>query len=203
MIGLAETRPDWAVAFEDEVWWSRVAAPGCAAWTAAEAPLRLVERTAPPGEPKALACYGLLLRGQPAAEDGAPGPTADELWLRFVDGRPVSAITTRFLSWCSDQAAARGLTTLVWVWDNASWHRSREVRTAIRAHNQAAHRTRGVKIVPCWLPIQSPWLNPIEPRWTHGKRRVAEPARLLTPAELETRVYAALGAVHADHLAVP
>ena len=189
------------MAFEDEVWWSRVAAPGCAAWTEAAAPLRLVERAAPKGEPKALACYGLLVRGRPSA--GAGPIPADELWLRFVDGRPVSAITGQFLTWAAAQAAARGLTTLVWVWDNASWHLSREVRTALRTHNRAAHRTGGVKIVPCWLPIKSPWLNPIEPRWTHGKRRVVEPARLLATEELEARVYAALGATHADHLALP
>jgi DDE superfamily endonuclease len=188
------------------VWWSRVAAPGCAAWAAAEAPLRLVEPTVPAGEPKALACYGALVRGLPPAAATATVATAepaDELWLRFVDGRPVSGITTQFASWCGEQAAARGLTTLIWVWDNASWHLSRAVRAALRTHNQAAHRTGGVKIVPCWLPIKSPWLNPIEPKWTHGKRRVAEPARLLAPEDLEQRVYAALGAAHADHLALP
>ena len=178
-----------------------MAAPGCAAWAPAEAPLRLVEPVVPKGEPKALACYGLLVRGRPTAGTGAG--TADELWLRFVAGRPVSAITTQFLAWGAAQAAARGLTTLVWVWDNASWHLSREVRTAIRTHNQAAHRTGGVKIVPCWLPTKSPWLNPIEPKWTHGKRRVVEPARLLTAEELEARVYAALDALPTAHLAMP
>jgi DDE superfamily endonuclease len=169
-----------------------VAAPGCAAWTEPGASPRLVEQAVPKGEPKALACYGLLLRG-----------AADELWLRFVDGRPVSGITTQFLAWGAAQAAARDLTTLVWVWDNAAWHLSREVRTAIQAHNRAAHRAGGVKLVPCWLPTRSPWLNPIEPKWRHGKRRVVEPARLLTAEELETRVDAALGADHADHLALP
>ena len=203
MIGLAETRSGWAVCFEDEVWWSRVAAPGCAAWTPAEAPLRLVAQAVPNGEPKALACYGLLVRVQSAASGAASAGPTDEVWLRFVDGRPVSAITTQFLSWGATQAAARGLTTLVWVWDNASWHLSRAVRTAIRTHNQAAHRTGGVKIVPCWLPIKSPWLNPIEPKWTHGKRRVVEPARLLTAEELESRVYAALDALPAAHLTMP
>jgi DDE superfamily endonuclease len=183
-----------------------VAAPGCAAWAPAAAPLRLVEPTVPKGEPKALACYGALLRGlPPAAATGAPAApaAAEEVWLRFVDGRPVSAITTQFLAWAAAQAATRGLTALVWVWDNASWHLSGEVRAAVRAHNRAAHRTGGAKIVPCWLPTRSPWLNPIEPKWTHGKRRVVEPARLLTAAELESRVYAALGAAHADHLALP
>ena len=61
----------------------------------------------------------------------------------------------------------------------------------------------GVRIVACPLPIKSPWLNPIEPKWVHGKKRVVEPARLLTLEELECRVYAALGADHADHLTMP
>jgi hypothetical protein len=50
---------------------------------------------------------------------------------------------------------------------------------------------RGVRIVACYLPIKSPWLNPIEPKWAHGKRRVIEPARLLTAEELIDRVYRA------------
>jgi len=179
-----------------------VAAPGCATWTAAGQPLRLVEPTVPTGEPKALACYGLLLRGLPDPLR-LGGVAADELWLRFVDGRPVSGLTTQFLTWSAAQAAARGLTTLVWVWDNASWHLSRTVRAALRAHNRAAHRSSGVKIIPCWLPTKSPWLNPIEPTWAHGKRRVVEPARLLTAAELEARVYAALGAAPTHHLVMP
>jgi hypothetical protein len=53
------------------------------------------------------------------------------------------------------------------------------------------------------LPIKSPWLNPIEPKWVHGKRRVVEPDRLLPAAELIERVYTALGATHDDHLSIP
>jgi hypothetical protein len=33
-------------------------------------------------------------------------------------------------------------------------------------------------------------LNPIEPKWVHGKRAVAEPVRLLSTAELMQRVCA-------------
>jgi hypothetical protein len=40
--------------------------------------------------------------------------------LRFVEGRPVSAVTTAFLAWGSDRLAAQGLTTLFLIWDNAS-----------------------------------------------------------------------------------
>ena len=45
--------------------------------------------------------------------------------------------------------------------------------------------------MPCYLLSKSPWLNPIEPKWAHGKRRVVEPARLLTADELIDRVCAA------------
>jgi hypothetical protein len=146
-------------------------------------------------DPKALACYGLLVR----PGRGAP----EETWLRFVEGRPVSPLTTRFLAWCCDRLVALGMTTLVLVWDNAGWHVSKEVRRWFRDHNQRAHRDGGVRIVPCLLPTKSPWLNPIEPKWVHGKRRVVEPARLLTAAELQERVCAAFGCLPSDHLVIP
>jgi hypothetical protein len=41
-----------------------------------------------------------------------------------------------------------------------------------------------------------------EPKWVHGKRRVAEPARLLPAAELADRVCAALGCPHEAHLSL-
>ncbi len=145
-------------------------------------------------DPKALACYGLLLR---------PGRAPDDLWLRFVDGRPVSAITTQFLAWCAERVAATGMTTLILIWDNASWHVSATVRTWLRDHNQRVHREGGVRLVPCFLPRKSPWLNPIEPRWVHGKRRIVEPTRLLTAREVEERVCAAFGCPPCDHLAIP
>jgi hypothetical protein len=162
-----------------------------------DVPLRLVAQTVAKADPdpKALACYGLLVR---------PGDqTPEAVWLRFVAGRPVSALTGQFLTWCCERLAAQGATTLVLVWDNASWHLSAEMRRWLRQHNQQAHRSGGVRIVPCLLPTKSPWLNPIEPHWIHGKRRVAEPARLLTAAELEHRVCAAFGCPIDDHLAIP
>jgi hypothetical protein len=200
LIALASARSDWAVGYADETWWSRLARPALHSWTDGAAPLRLVEQTVPKDDPdpKAVACYGLLLP-QPAGST----VTGDDLWLRFVDGRPVSAVTTAFLEWCGERLAAAGATTLVLVWDNASWHVSAAVRRWLRAHNQRVHREGGVRLVPCWLPTRSPWLNPIEPKWLHGKRRIVEPARLLTARELENRVCAAFGCPVCDHLAVP
>jgi len=155
--------------------------------------LRLIEQTVAPDDPdpKALACYGLYLS------------RTNEVVLRFVDGRPVSAITTQFLAWCSDQVAARGKTVLLLVGDNASWHSSRMVRHWITAHNQQVKQTgHGVRILSCWLPSKSPWLNAIEPKWVHGKRRVLEAGRLLTAAELADRACAALGCAHEPHLSI-
>lgn len=199
MIILAESRADWAVGYEDETWWSRLARPALHAWTD-DGPLRLVAQSVPKDDPdpKALACYGLLVRPPGAADAGA-----EAVWLRFVEGRPVSAITTQFLTWCGDRLAAQGVTTLVLVWDNASWHVSTEVRRWLRAHNQRVHREGGIRIVPCFLPSKSPWLNPIEPKWVHAKRRVVEPARLLTATDLEDRVYGAFAVTPTDHLTIP
>jgi hypothetical protein len=55
-------------------------------------------------------------------------PEFKETWLRFVDGRPVSGIASRLLSWCSEELATVGKKVWVLVWDNASWHVSKEVR---------------------------------------------------------------------------
>jgi len=197
---LAQAHPDGALGFAAAVWWSRGAAPAVRAWTATGQPLRLVERVVAQGEKQALACDGALGRWWPAP-DGAP---AEALWLRFVAGRPLSGVTTQFLAWCCAKLAAVGKRALRLVWDNASWHLSQQVGAWIAAHNRAV-RTEGagVRIVVCALPTKSPWLNPIEPKWTHGKQRVVEPARLLTAAELEERVYHALGADQADHLSIP
>ena len=40
------------------------------------------------------------------------------------------------------------------------------------------------------LPTQSPWLNPIEPKWVHGKRAVVEPDGLLSAEQLAERIVA-------------
>jgi hypothetical protein len=49
------------------------------------------------------------------------------VWLRFVEGRPVSPITTRFLEWCCGELATVGKKALLLIWDNASWHKSQFV----------------------------------------------------------------------------
>ncbi len=194
---MALTHPDWALGFEDEVWWSRVAQPDLHSWAAADGQLRLEEKEVAQDDldPQALACYGLLLRATPG--------TSEEIWLRFAQGQPVSALTIQFLAWCSARLAAQGKHALLLVWDNASWHKSQIVRTWIRQHNQAVKAGGvGVRIVPCLLPSKSPWLNPIEPKWVHGKRAVLEPARVLTAQELADRVCAYYRCPHDAHLSI-
>ena len=175
---MALRRPGWSLGFADEVWFSRLAQPALHAWTAGER-LRLglhaADRT--DTDPKALACYGLWL------------PTREQMMLRFVDGRPVSPVTCAFLAWAAEHLAAEGVRVLALIWDNASWHISHEVRNWVRRHNREVKRTgRGCRLLACRLPSRSPWLNPIEPRWAHGKRAVVEPERKLTATELKQRL---------------
>jgi hypothetical protein len=186
--------------FQDETWWTRVSQPSLHAWTEEGQALRLVEQVVPKDDPdpKALACYGLLV-----SCPGAPDTLSEQVWLRFVEKRPVSAVTTQFLVWCCEKLEQIGKRALLMVWDNASWHISKFVRQWIRQHNRQVRQSgKGVRIVPCYLPTKSPWLNRIEPHWMHGRRHVVEPARLLTAQELADRVCQSFGCTHESHLAV-
>jgi hypothetical protein len=185
LIRRVAAHPDGVLGVVDEVWWSRLAHPHLHRWAAVGEELRLVEKAAAKDDPdpKALACYGLLMRATPM-------PPA-QLWVRFATGQPVTGLTTEFLAWCSERVEQLGKQALRLSWDNASWHRSQGVQAWLRSHNRTVKQTqRGVRIESCYLPSPSPWLNPIEPQGTHGKRAVLEPQRLLTARELEARVYA-------------
>jgi len=157
------------------------------AWSEKDQPLRLRQKgdALPAGERKALSCYGLWL------------PASARMLLRFVELRPVSAMTESFLAWVSEALYREGKRVLLLVWDNASWHHSRQVRAWLREHNRQVKRgeKEGVRLVVCFLPSKSPWLNPIEPRWLHGKRAVTEPDGVLDEVELMARVY--------EHFACP
>ncbi len=163
--------------------------------------MHLVEQSWKKGDPdpKALACYGVLWqRGKPEK------PKRDQMSLRFVDGRPVSAMTTQFLQTCCDLLDQQGKTAWLLIWDNASWHKSLAVRTWIREHNSRVKAEGiGVHILPVLLPTKSPWLNPIEPKWVHGKRKVVEPNSLLTAKQLAERVCAYFQCSYEAHLTIP
>jgi len=70
---------------------------------------RLVEQPWVKGDPdpKAFACYGVLWQQGPVAD-----PIRKQMSLRFVTGRPVSAITTQFLTWCCQRLQAQSNTRL-------------------------------------------------------------------------------------------
>ena len=175
MIATATGRPDWVLGFQDETWWTRLAQPDLFAWAAGD-PLRLAPNDRGGGK-EALACYGLL-----RADTG-------DMLLRFVEGRPVSQVTEGYLGWLCGRFAAEGKKVFVLVWDNAAWHVSKRVRRWIGEHNRKVKREGGCKLRVCPLPVKAPWLNPIEPKWLHGKRAIVEPARKLTGDEVKQRVH--------------
>jgi transposase len=183
------------------VWWSRFAQPNLSAWAEPDQPLRLIEQVKAKDDPdpKALACYGLLLRWL-----NETGQVEEKVVLRFVDGRPVSDITILFLQWCCHKLVEMNIRVLALIWDNASWHISHKVCAWIRQHNrQVKQRGQGVRILACRLPVKSPWLNPIEPMWIHGKRRVVEPNGALSVHELAERISATFDCTHEEHLSIP
>jgi DDE superfamily endonuclease len=199
LMEVAEAHPEtWAVGFLDECWWSRVALPTLSSWAEEGKPLRLIQQSVAKDDPseatKAVSCYGLYL------------PQIGDTWLRFVDGRPISSITTRFLEWCAERLEAAGKKVVVLIWDNASWHISKEVRRWLGKHNRCVKESggeAGVRIVSCLLPKRSPWLNAIEPKWVDGKRKVVEPDRLLGAYELAERVCRVFDCPHYEHLSIP
>ena len=194
-MSVAEADPEWAVGFEDECWWSRLALPPLSSWAEEGKPLRLIQQSVAKDDPdpKAIiSCYGLYV------------PESDRTWLRFVDGRPVSGITTQFVRWCTEKLEAIGKKILLLIWDNASWHISEEVRRWLGSHNRKVKKSgTGVRIVSCLLPKKSPWLNAIEPKWVHGKRKVVEPDGLLGAYELADRICWVFGCPHYEHLSIP
>jgi hypothetical protein len=125
--------------------------------------------------------------------------TEKRQYARFVDFLSLSIARHCDKKTASQQRGFRqhmqcqGQRVLVLIWDNASWHVGREVHHWLQEHNQSVLTAErkgkpGVRIIPCWLPIKSPWLNRIEPHWMHGKRAIFEPARLLTAQEVIQRV---------------
>jgi hypothetical protein len=171
LAALVQRYPDWALGYGDEVWWGRVLQPTTHTWQKPDQPVRLVEQVivANDPDPKALARYGLLVR-----HGAVP-------WLRFVEGYPISTITGQFLEWYT-QLAARSVLVWLLAWDNASCHVSKTVRIWIRSRNQQVKwEQRGLRTLSCYLPVKSPWFNPIEPKWMRNKQTIVEPTATQCP----------------------
>ncbi len=179
LIELSEQNSDWILGFADEVWWSRLRDPMMHSWAQDGSPLQLLEKTADKTEtdPKAIACYGVWLKSDA------------QMLLRFVEHRPVSETTCGFLEWVCQQVSEMGKRVMPLIWDNATWHVSKQVQRWIKQHNAQVKRTaKGVRLILCQLPVKSPWLNAIEPKWIHAKRAIVEPQRKLSTQEIQTRV---------------
>jgi len=137
----------------------------------------MVQREPQRGEKdKALACFGAV------RHDTA------EVLLSFSQGQPNSLQMWLFIIGVLAVARTEGKQALVIIWDNASWHKSADIRRWIRAYNQAAKMAGEPRLLTHLLPVKSPWLNPIEPRWVHAKRGVCEPDGELTPTVLRSRL---------------
>lgn len=97
----------------------------------------------------------------------------------------------QFLQWRCTYLQARGKTSWLLIWDNASFHVSKMARTWICEHNrQVKQEGKGVHILPFFPPTKSPWLNPIELKWVHAKRAMVEPNGLLSAQLLAERICA-------------
>ena len=169
--------PEWAIGFEDEVWWSRVSQPKVRAWTGGP-PLKVQVLRSEDGDPDpdAIACYGFYRYD------------TRNVAVRFVEGRPVGDITAQFLDWLCWGAAREGKKVLVVIWDGPSWHTSEAVVGWVGDQTRRAEQATGVRVNLSELPVASPWLNNIEPCWTHAKKAVMEADRKLSAAEITSRV---------------
>ena len=173
----ADQHDDWLLVEEDECWFSRFAQPQAHAWSAEKEALRLIERDPPRGEKqKAIACFGALRRD------------TQDVVLYFSQGQPNSLQQWVFIMGLLAIARQENKQVVVIIWDNASWHKSKDIRRWIRDYNRRAKAEGEPRLLTHLLPVKSPWLNPIEVRWVHAKRGVCEPDSELTPYELCRRL---------------
>ena len=144
------------------------------AWAPSGEPFRLVrlverelvEREADSDDeaPKALACYGVYLptneKENSANEDASNEDASNEeddsdMSLRFVEGRPVSEVTTTFLEWGCERLDERGPDVWTLIWDQASWHTRPNVPNWIHQHNERVKEKGRVRILACELPSKA------------------------------------------------
>lgn len=139
----------------------------------------MVERTPTADETqKALACFGAVRQD------------TQQTYLYFCDGQPNSEHMWLFIVGLLALARQSSIRVIVMIWDHATWHKSKRLRQWIRAYNLEAKRTGQPRLLTFLLPKKSPWLNPIEPRWIHAKRKTCEPDGDLTAHELKRRLAA-------------
>jgi hypothetical protein len=144
---------------------------------------------------KAISCYGLFV----AALERRCGCA---WWMACeLHNHPLPLVV---LPEASSSGQEEGLG--VDLWENASWHISKEVREWIASQNREVKDSGcGVRIISCLVPKKkSPWLNSMEPKkWVHGKRKVVEPDGLHTAYELAERICVVFDCPHCEHLFIP
>jgi hypothetical protein len=171
----AHQHSDWLLVDQDESWFSRFEQPSAYGWGT----VRLVERRASElGPDKALVCYGAVRQD------------SQQVYLYFSPQRPTSEQTWLFIGALLRIARREHKRVLVMIWDNAGWHISKRLRLLIRQYNRYAKHNHDVRLLIHCLPVKSPWLNPIEPRWVHAKRATCEPNAQLSVQELKRRLCA-------------
>lgn len=130
---------------------------------------------------QALACFGAVRQD------------TQQTYLYFCEGQPNSEHTWVFIMGLLALACQAEIRVVVMIWDRATWHQSKRLRKWIRSYNQAARQAGQPRLLTFLLPKKSPWLNPIEPRWIHAKRKSCQPDGELPASELKRRL-----AVHFD-----
>ena len=137
---------------EDECWFSRFAQPQAHAWAEPGEELRLVQRQPRRGETdKALACFGAVRHD------------TDAVLLYFSTGQPNSLQMWLFIIGLLAVARADGKQVLVIIWDNASWHKSADIRAWIRAYNRAAKTAGEPRCSPTCCRSKAPGSTRLNP----------------------------------------
>ena len=176
---VAEANPTLGGGFLDECWWSRVALPTLSSFSEEGKPLRLIQQSVAKGRPRAES--HLLLRTLPAP---------DRRHVAEVRGRKAHQFHNDAVPFVVLREARRaGQEGFASHLGQRQLARLQRGQALARKHNREVKKSGcGVRIVSCLLPKQSPWLNAIEPKWVHGKRKVVELDGLLGAYELADRV---------------
>ena len=110
---------------QDESWFSRFKQPKMHAFSEKDAPLRLVERQPKPDEnDKDIACFGAVCL------------ETSERFFYFADGQPNSEKTILMLQALIAMAQSRSKRVLVIIWDRATWHKSKRIKSWAHSHNR-------------------------------------------------------------------
>ncbi len=203
LIVWASQQPGWAIGFFDEVWWSRFALPRMSAWQSKEHPVRLEEQSWEKGDPDrhplwlAMVCCGKRVSRMI--------PHATKCGCALSPGVRSATSPLNFSSGAARSWWRKGSTPGCWSGIMPAFHLSKIVRTWIREHHRASSNKQAKVCASCLSSYlrKAAFINPIEPKWVHGKRAVVEPTRLLSASELAQRICASFGCSYEPYLCLP